>query len=303
MKNKNPLITIIVNCFNGEKYLDECLKSILSQSYKNYEVIFWDNKSTDKSKLIFLGINDNRFKYFSDNEHVSLYCARNKALKVSSGKYITFLDVDDIWYSNKLEKQVEVMENKSEIGFCYSGFKFLFEESKKLKSAYNNTKLKSGYICNHLIRNYNVGILTLMVNKSIVDKNRIKFDERFTIMGDLDFVLRLSRISTGIPIKLDLAIYRSHLENLSRKITLTVRERTIWANEMLTKSIFSKKELMPFIEETNYLDFITVLKKDEFKKIIKKIITLKGIFFIKAILIIFLRLKNIILKALKSLLW
>ena len=60
---------------------------------------------------------------------------------------------------------------------------------------------------------------------------------------------------------------------------------------------------MPFIEETNYLDFITVFKKDELKKTIKKIITLKGIFFIKAILIIFLRLKNIILKALKSLLW
>ena len=56
MKNKEPLISIIVNCFNGERYLNECLNSILSQSYKNYEVIFWDNQSTDKSKLIFLNI-------------------------------------------------------------------------------------------------------------------------------------------------------------------------------------------------------------------------------------------------------
>ena len=299
MKNKKPLITIIVNCFNGERYLNECLKSILSQSYKNYEVIFWDNKSTDKSKLIFLGMKDNRFKYFSDNEHVALYCARNKALEVSSGKYITFLDVDDIWYPDKLEKQVEVMENKTDIGFCYSGFKFLFEDSKKLKSAYNNRKLKSGYIFTYLIKNYNVGILTLMVNKSIVDKNKIKFDERFSIMGDLDFVLRLSRVSKGIPIKLDLAIYRIHLENLSRKINLTVRERTIWANEMFEKYIFSKKELIPFIEETNYLDFINVLKKDDFKEIIKKIITLKGIFFLKGIMMVFLRFKNLIFKALK----
>ena len=299
MKNKKPLITIIVNCFNGERYLNECLKSILSQSYKNYEVIFWDNKSTDKSKLIFLGMKDNRFKYFSDNEHVALYCARNKALEVSSGKYITFLDVDDIWYPDKLEKQVEVMENKTDIGFCYSGFKFLFEDSKKLISAYNNRKLKSGYIFTYLIKNYNVGILTLMVNKSIVDKNKIKFDERFSIMGDLDFVLRLSRVSKGIPIKLDLAIYRIHLENLSRKINLTVRERTIWANEMFEKYIFSKKELIPFIEETNYLDFINVLKKDDFKEIIKKIITLKGIFFLKGIMMVFLRFKNLIFKALK----
>ena len=146
MNNKEPLISIIVNCFNGEKYLNECLNSILSQTYENYEVIFWDNKSTDSSKLIFLDVKDIRFKYFSDNDHVTLYSARNKALKVTTGKYIAFLDVDDLWYPDKLEKQVKVMEENSEIGFCYSGFKFLSENSKNLNSAYNNKKLKSGYI-------------------------------------------------------------------------------------------------------------------------------------------------------------
>ena len=296
MKDNQPLISIIVNCFNGERYLKECLNSILSQSYKNYEVIFWDNQSTDKSKIIFLEIKDNRFKYFSDNKHVTLYCARNKALEVSTGKYLAFLDVDDMWYPDKLEKQLKVMEKNSEIGFCYSGFKFLSENSKKVKSAYNNKNLKSGYIFSHLVKNYKVGILTLMVNKSIVNKNKIKFDERFTIMGDLDFVLRLSRISIGIPIKFDLAIYRIHPENLSRKIALTVKERTTWTNEMLSKSIFSKKELIPFIEETNYLDFINFLKNEKFIRAIKKIITLKGIFLIKGILIIFFRFKNLIFK-------
>ena len=76
MKNKNPFISIIVNCFNGERYLNECLKSILSQTYKNYEVIFWDNKSNDKSKLIFFDIKDNRFKYFSDNECNFICCKK-----------------------------------------------------------------------------------------------------------------------------------------------------------------------------------------------------------------------------------
>ena len=300
MKNKKPLISIIVNCFNGERYLNECLSSILSQSYKNYEVIFWDNQSTDKSKLIFLDIKDDRFKYFSDDEHVTLYGARNKALKVTTGKYIAFLDVDDMWYPDKLEKQVKVMEKKSEIGFCYSGFKFLSEESKRLNSAYDNRKLKSGYICSHLIKNYNVGILTLMVNKSIVNKHRIKFDERFTIMGDLDFVLRLSRISIGIPIKFDLAIYRSHRENLSKNTSLTVKERTIWANEMLSKSIFIKKELIPFMEETKYLDFMTLLNMNKFTKAFSKIRTLRGIFFVKGIFIIFFRIKSFIMEAINK---
>ena len=300
MNNKEPLISIIVNCFNGEKYLNECLNSILSQTYENYEVIFWDNKSTDSSKLIFLDVKDIRFKYFSDNDHVTLYSARNKALKVTTGKYIAFLDVDDLWYPDKLEKQVKVMEENSEIGFCYSGFKFLSENSKNLNSAYNNKKLKSGYICSSLISNYNVGILTLMVNKSIVTKNKIKFDERFTIMGDTDFVLRLSKISLGIPIKFDLAIYRIHLENLSKKTSLTVKERTIWANEMISKSFFSKKELIPFIEETKYLDFVTLFKKQIFKKAFKKILTLRGLFFIKGILLILFRVKNLIFEVITS---
>ena len=122
-------------------------------------------------------------------------------------------------------------------------------------------------------------------------------------MGDLDFVLRLSRISMGIPIKLDLAIYRNHAENLSSKTSLTVKERTIWANEMLSKSIFSQKEIKAFIEETKYLNFITFLNKEKFIKGFKEIITLKGIFFLKGIFVIIFKVKNLIIKELKSILW
>ena len=97
------------------------------------------------------------------------------------------------------------------------------------------------------------------------------FDERFTIMGDLDFVLKLSRISKGIPIKADLAIYRSHLENLSRKTKLTVQERTIWANEMLANSLFLKlitslnlessvKILISLLFQGVRLDFVSKFK-------------------------------------------
>ena len=121
-----------------------------------------------------------------------------------------FLDVDDKWLPEKLKSQVNIMIRNPKIGFCYSGFKFLSEESMKLKSAYNNNNLKSGYITASLLKNYNVGLLTLMLNKKIIDSNTIKFDKRFNIMGDLDFVLRLSKVSLGVPIKSDLAIYRNH---------------------------------------------------------------------------------------------
>ena len=59
--NYKPLVSIIVNCYNGEKYLSECLTSILNQTYQNWELIFWDNQSIDNSKKIFFKFNDKRF--------------------------------------------------------------------------------------------------------------------------------------------------------------------------------------------------------------------------------------------------
>ena len=74
---KNFKISIIVNCHNGGKYLSRCLKSIINQSKKNWEVIFFDNQSTDNSKEIFEKFKDYRFKYFLSSKFIKLYKARN----------------------------------------------------------------------------------------------------------------------------------------------------------------------------------------------------------------------------------
>ena len=78
---RKKLVSIIVNCYNGEKYLSKTLSSILDQKYKNFEVIFVDNCSNDSSSKIFKQINDSRFKYFKTKKKIKLYEARNYALK------------------------------------------------------------------------------------------------------------------------------------------------------------------------------------------------------------------------------
>ena len=78
--SKQPLVSVIINCFNGEMYLREALNSVIAQTYKNWEIIFWDNKSEDKSAEIFKSYVDKRFQYFYANEHTSLYKARNLAI-------------------------------------------------------------------------------------------------------------------------------------------------------------------------------------------------------------------------------
>ena len=88
----NPLISIIVNCYNGERFLKESILSILNQTYQNFEIIFWDNLSTDKSKKIIFSFSDSRIKYYSSKTHLKLYKARNEALKNAKGELISFKD-------------------------------------------------------------------------------------------------------------------------------------------------------------------------------------------------------------------
>ena len=116
--SNQPLVSIIVNCFNGEFFLRDSLESILNQTYKNWEVIFWDNQSNDNSSKIFKSYKDKRFKYFLSNNHTLLYEARNKAIEKTNGELIGFLDVDDIWLSNKLELQVPLL-SKPNISLVY----------------------------------------------------------------------------------------------------------------------------------------------------------------------------------------
>ena len=101
MKNFKPLISIIMNCYNGEKYLKKSIKSVINQNYKNWELIFWDNKSSDNSKKILKEFKDNRIKYFFSKKFTNLYEARNLAIKKSKGSYICFLDTDDWWDKKK----------------------------------------------------------------------------------------------------------------------------------------------------------------------------------------------------------
>ena len=98
-----PKISIIMNCHNGEKYLSQSIKSILNQTYSNWELIFFNNKSTDNSSSIVKNIKDKRIRYFESKNFLKLYDARNKAINYANGKFIAFLDTDDLWAKNKLK--------------------------------------------------------------------------------------------------------------------------------------------------------------------------------------------------------
>ena len=102
------LISVIVNCCNGETYLENCINSILNQTYSNYEIIFLDNNSSDNSLDVIKKFNNSKIKIYKTNSYLKLYDARNLAVEKSNGEFITFLDTDDWWTKDKLQKTNKV---------------------------------------------------------------------------------------------------------------------------------------------------------------------------------------------------
>ena len=104
--SSQPLVSVIMNCYNSELYLKESIDSIYAQTYSNLEIIFWDNASTDKSSEIAKSY-DNKLKYFLAQKNTNLGEARNAALENAQGKYIAFLDCDDLFLENKLKSSCQ----------------------------------------------------------------------------------------------------------------------------------------------------------------------------------------------------
>ena len=225
MKNL-PLVSVIMNCHNGEKYLSDSVKSLLSQTYKRWELIFWDNKSVDNSRKIIKKFKDRRIRYFKSKKFNSLYLARNLAIKKAKGKYIAFLDTDDLWEKNKLKKQIRLLMKNKGIKVVYSNF-YLLKQNKNIKRIGYNSILPTGQVTQKILNSYSVGFVTTMLDKNIFKKH--KFNGNYSIIGDFDFFIKISRIYEFGCIQLPLATYRLHESNLSQnRIDLHIEELKNW---------------------------------------------------------------------------
>ena len=210
-------VSIIMNCYNGERYLRESLLSVINQTYKNWELIFWDNQSKDKSKNILRSFKDKRFKYFYSKNHTNLYTARNYAIKKAKGDIITFLDVDDIWLKDKLELQVPLFKNKN-TNLVYGNFFVIYQHSIfKKKIIGHKKRLPTGYITNQLLNEYVVGLLTLAIRKKALKNYKEIFNSKFDLISDFDFVLDFSFKNKFDSIQKPIAISRSHSNQQQRQ--------------------------------------------------------------------------------------
>ncbi|MFA5117995.1 MAG: glycosyltransferase family 2 protein [Candidatus Omnitrophota bacterium] len=221
MNNTNqvpPLVSIIMNCRNSEKYLPEALDSIKAQEYSHWEVIFWDNASTDKSAGIARSYGE-KIRYFKNDQPVMLGKARSLAMEKAQGKYIAFLDCDDQWRPQKLQKQVAILEASPDIGFVYGNyFRMIMPRTKRLVIGLKG-KQPEGDVFERFLYDYPVNLQTVILRKSVIDAAELKFDEYFQVSEEADFFLRILYLTKAAYIAEPLAVYRLHDEMSSKVLS------------------------------------------------------------------------------------
>ena len=110
-----PLVSVVMNVRNGASTLREALDSVLSQTFNDWEVIVWDDRSTDDSARTVTDYDDSRIRYFLSPSETSLGRARDEAIRHARGEWIAFLDQDDLWMPRKLEMQIALADPKTGI--------------------------------------------------------------------------------------------------------------------------------------------------------------------------------------------
>ena len=260
-----PLVSIIMNCFNSDTYLKEAIESVYSQTYKNWEIIFWDNASNDNSPAIAKSY-DNKLKYFFAEENTNLGTARKLAMRKASGKYIAFLDCDDLFLEEKLENQVSFMEENDYV-MSYGSTILINESGEKIRT--RRVKNTSGYIFDALLNHYEIFMQSVMIRKSLLEKEALYFDKKLIYNPDYNLFMKIaSKHKIGV-LRDYLIKYRFSPNSLSNNTTsIASIEMRHTLDEIFMKSpelkLAYKKESKAAYDKAQYYEVVSAIyKKDK----------------------------------------
>ena len=202
-------VSVIIPTYNRDKFISDTINSVLEQTYKDFEIIVVDDGSTD-STLKVLEQFGTKIKLIKQ-PNLERAVARNNGVKNSNGKYIAFLDSDDLWAKEKLEKQVEILDQNEEIILTYCSSGRINEKGQKIKTAKRQMEGFSGKITNELLLRNFVVSATPLLRREYFDKTG-GFKSQYIPYEDWEFWVRLSLLGKFYFINKPLAYYRIHDE-------------------------------------------------------------------------------------------
>ena len=214
LKEHNPLISVIMSVYNGEKYIKESIDSILKQTYKHFEFIIVDDYSEDSTNYILTSLFDPRVKLIKNSRRLGQAMSLNKAINKSKGKYIARQDHDDISVTDRLMNQVRFMEKNPKIGLLGSNGTLINEQSDIIKEydvPSNCLKIKWSLLFRNQFLHSSV-----MIRSSILQKFKLLYvDYKFS--QDFDLWLKIASFSCLENVNEKLIKIRKHPDSKSKK--------------------------------------------------------------------------------------
>jgi len=207
------LVSVIIPTYNRADYIVETIKSVLCQTYQKFEIIIVDDGSTDNTGDLIKLINDPRLKYIYQSNSGLPASPRNNGIKAAKGDFIAFLDSDDLWLPEKLEKQVEILVKNNDIGLVYCNAEYFGSDYKG-----NSTIVKEGYtgdVFEKLIEKNFVPALSVMCRREVFSIAGL-FDEskKLRAVEDYELWMRIAKYFKLHYVNQVLCRYRLHSQNI-----------------------------------------------------------------------------------------
>lgn len=217
----SPRVSVVINCYNGAQFVAEAINSVYAQTYPDWEIVFWDNLSTDATPEIAKGY-DERLRYFRGTAFLPLGDARNKALEQCRGDFVAFLDADDIWLPEKLALQVQLLGAQAELGLVYSDCVIQDINGRGRYLSSQVDKFYSGWALHALIECDFIPMLTVVVRRDVLAK--VGPFRSYQIVEDYDMWLRIAAHYPIDYVDRPLAVYRTHVGQWSRRFEVALEE-------------------------------------------------------------------------------
>jgi glycosyltransferase involved in cell wall biosynthesis len=271
-KTFHPSISVLMPVYNAEKYLNEAIDSILNQTFADFEFLIINDGSTDRSEEIILSYQDPRIRYEKNERNLKLIATLNKGIELCKGKYIVRMDADDISALERIEEQVDFMEEHPDVGLCGTWFETFDEKGKKGESKYAS---EHDEICYKHLYQIHLSHGTAIFRKSILEQLNFRFDMKYAHAEDYDLFTRMSLETKLANLSFVGYAVRHHKNevsvifgNIQRENSLRVKKRLF--DLLQTES--DEKVLIAY-EELNHQNYQNIGLSDEYiQKILESLI-------------------------------
>jgi serine acetyltransferase len=233
-----------VNCYNGEAFLREALESVLAQTYTDWELILWDDQSTDGSVAVFKSYPEPRFKYVSAERHVPLGEARDLAIRQATGGWLAFLDQDDLWHAEKLARQIDLIDSDggADLGLVYGRtVRFGASGAERDYDHYHEFRpLPEGHILPDLMRLSNfIAISSAMIPRQVYTETG-GIPPGYEVAPEFYLFAAICSTRRARALQEDCTRYRVHASNMSRTTRMRSHVEALGVLERWSASIDPK---------------------------------------------------------------